>query len=421
MKRIVAVLGMTALGVGIFVGLGLLARSQSQLQGQGQNKTQVQGFDPASIPDVVEYVAGIPEDTVIATVDGQPLLAGDFGYWMSYASEMVDYYYQGQTVDWTEDIDGASLADRVKDQALQSAKLYGVVRAKAEELGRGLTTEQEAQVKQTRADLVQNYGDETALKKWMLQVCLTENALERLNGVPLLYQNLQETEVDRTPADAEEMAQYIEANDLLRAKHILLATKDTTTMEELSEEEKAEKKAKAEELLTQLLESEDPEPLFDKLMQEYSEDPGLALNPDGYTFGPGQMVEVFEATTRVLGYREIGGVVESDFGYHIILRLDPATEELAAQIGLERSMEEMDGLISSWMEQAVVETTEAYDKFDSAAFYESMNALRQKIAEADAEANTDANADAGTGAEADVNANTGAEEATATPAPSAAQ
>lgn len=376
MKRIVAVLGMAVISVGAFFGLSRLAGTPDQPK----------GFDPASISDVVEYAAGVPKDTVIANVDGQPVLAEDFYYWMAYATEMVEYLYQGEDIDWNMDIDGGPLAERIKEQSLESAKLYRVVETGAAELGCELDAEGQAALAQARADIVAQQGGETAMKKWMLQTCLTEDTLTRMNKVPLLYQRIQESEAGGAPADAEEMAQYIADNDLLRAKHILLATKNLSTMEELSDEEKAAKKAKAEELLAKLRESDDPVALFDELMHQNSEDIGLAANPDGYDFTAGDMVAEFETATRELGYGEISEIVESSFGYHIILRLDPADEALAAQIGTERSQEKMDALVGGWMEQAVVETTEAYDKADTAVFYENMAALRQEIELTDAEA-----------------------------------
>ena len=63
-------------------------------------------------------------------------------------------------------------------------------------------------------------------------------------------------------------------------------------------------------------------------MNQYSEDTGLEANPDGYVFTSGQMVEPFEEGTRALDYGQISDIVESDYGFHIILRLDPAEVEL---------------------------------------------------------------------------------------------
>ena len=55
----------------------------------------------------------------------------------------------------------------------------------------------------------------------------------------------------------------------------------------------AEKKALAEDLLSQLQAAEDKEALFDQLMEEHSEDTdaaGAVNSPDGYTTVKGQMV-----------------------------------------------------------------------------------------------------------------------------------
>ena len=54
----------------------------------------------------------------------------------------------------------------------------------------------------------------------------------------------------------------------------------------LPEDEIAQKKAQAEDLLSQLRSSDDPQTLFDQLMAEYNEDTGEPS--EGYTFGPGR-------------------------------------------------------------------------------------------------------------------------------------
>ena len=67
---------------------------------------------------------------------------------------------------------------------------------------------------------------------------------------------------------------------------------------------------------------------FDELMFTYSEDPGLASFPNGYTFVAEQMVPEFSAGTLALAIGEIGEPVRSDFGYHIIKRVEPIPEEM---------------------------------------------------------------------------------------------
>lgn len=89
------------------------------------------------------------------------------------------------------------------------------------------------------------------------------------------------------------------------------------TNEAYTDEQKAEAKIKAEEIYQRAQKGED----FDKLVEEYSEDPGSKSQPDGYTFTDGEMVQEFQDCVDSLNPGEIG-FVESSFGYHIIKRLE---------------------------------------------------------------------------------------------------
>ena len=60
---------------------------------------------------------------------------------------------------------------------------------------------------------------------------------------------------------------------------------------------------------------------FDKLMKEYSEDPGKEAYPDGYVFAEGEMVDEFYDTAKELKENEVSDIVKSVYGYHIIKRL----------------------------------------------------------------------------------------------------
>ena len=105
-------------------------------------------------------------------------------------------------------------------------------------------------------------------------------------------------------ADEGAVEKYYNEN-YMAAKHILI----------LAESEGAEKTIK--EIKRKLTYGGD----FDKLMNEYSEDPGLATNPDGYVFGPGEMVEEFETAVSKLKVGKVSDIVETDYGYHIIKRI----------------------------------------------------------------------------------------------------
>ncbi|MFT3850742.1 MAG: SurA N-terminal domain-containing protein [Propionivibrio sp.] len=93
-----------------------------------------------------------------------------------------------------------------------------------------------------------------------------------------------------------------------RASHILILAKPDA--------DKAKAKAKAEEVLAELQKSPAK---FAELAKKYSEDPGSAQKGgDLGFFGRGMMVKPFEEEVFKQKEGDLSGLVESEFGYHII-------------------------------------------------------------------------------------------------------
>ena len=171
------------------------------------------------------------------------------------------------------------------------------------------------------------------------------------------------------------MNAYLDEVGRYKAKHILLATIDLDTREPLDEATVAQKKAQAEDFLAQLRAAEDPIALFDDLMNEHSEDSGLATNPDGYTTAKGEMVAPFEEAALALKAGEISEVVESDFGYHIILRLpldpDDFRDDCVGSL--------MEKRIDQEIERLGLEKTAAFDKLNVGDFWDKLQSLQYAV------------------------------------------
>jgi len=124
----------------------------------------------------------------------------------------------------------------------------------------------------------------------------------------------------------QNQARY-KADEQRRACHILIKAG-----KEMSATEKGSAKAKAEKLLVTLKKSPGD---FAKLAKENSDDPGSAeRGGDLDFFGKGMMVKPFEDAAFQLKEGEISGIVESDFGFHIIklTAIKPAAIRALAEV-----------------------------------------------------------------------------------------
>lgn len=109
----------------------------------------------------------------------------------------------------------------------------------------------------------------------------------------------------------DENAAKFQGNQQRRASHILIGFGVSATPEE-----KQKAKAKAEEILAAI--KKDPKS-FEELAVKNSQDPGSAVKGgDLGSFGRGAMVKAFEDAAFNMKVGEVSGLVESEFGFHII-------------------------------------------------------------------------------------------------------
>ena len=347
--------------------------------------------------DPVQEVMGYKGSTVLFTVNGADVTAEEFYFWLAQQMDQAATYFtqMGLETDWDMEMGDTTAGESLKQAAQSYAAFYSVVASKAEENGYSYTKEDQETYQEELAGAKEQLGSDEDYVKNLKSMCISEEGFEKVSSVRYLYNHMVEglfQEGKPDAPDADTLAQYAEDNDILAAKHILLMSIDPETYQALSEEEIAEKKATAEDLLAQLQAITDPEELeakFDELMNTYSEDTGLESNPDGYAFSAGEMVEEFEEATRALEPGQISGIVESSYGYHIILRLDPAT---AQPVRLLWGSAQLQDMVEQWVKDAEIVTTETYDNLDVGEFYENLTAYRESLEPQEEDANTTENA-----------------------------
>ena len=84
----------------------------------------------------------------------------------------------------------------------------------------------------------------------------------------------------------------------------------------------------------------------------------MSSNPDGYQFTNGTMVAEFQDGTAALGFNEISAPVQSDYGWHIILRLpllESKRSEVHSDIVTALTGMDMDRLLEQWIGEATIE------------------------------------------------------------------
>ena len=136
----------------------------------------------------------------------------------------------------------------------------------------------------------------------------------------LKIQKLIEKQVASLPAvNDEQIKKFYDENkerltepETVTARHLLVKFPENADAKA-----KATAKEKAEGLRKQLAGGAD----FAKLVKENSDDPGSKDTGGEYTFPRGQMVKAFEEAAFGQKLNEIGPLVETQFGYHIIQTL----------------------------------------------------------------------------------------------------
>lgn len=298
----------------------------------------------------------VTKSVTLATVDDEIVTLNDFyQYYDSIKATMLSEA-QISTLDqeavdnfWkSTEIEGKNALTVAKERALNEAVKVIVQNKKAKEMNISLSEEDKKQIDEYKTAMIkQSYGSKSSFLEELKSMKSTEAAFDKAvtgSFISLkLYTELSKGE--EYTIDKDKAIEELKAGDKVTAKHILIATTDSKTNEPYSDEKKNEAKKLAEETLKKIKNGAD----FDTLMNELSEDPGTAQNPEGYTFGKGEMVEPFENAAFALKENEVSEVVESSYGYHIIKRVPLIIEDADIENQIAKMQQDIyDEQVEKW-------------------------------------------------------------------------
>lgn len=321
--------------------------------------------------NLYEFASGLDPNATAVTVNGTAIPNEIFLYWLASDCDTLYSYYQNYYIYYgmTLDFSDPDTVEYLLSSA-QSVTVYAaVLRELCEQNGVAITDEQQAELQEQIDLFTETYGEDNYRN--LVASYGSEDTFQYINTNSYLYSNLADALVGE-PTDAD-LEQYVADNGIFSVKHILLmttaddVTDDDGNVTQTADEYNAAQKELAEDLLAQLQASDDTETLFDTLMNEYSEDSGLASNPDGYTFdATSSLVGGFREATLELEPGQMSGIVETDFGYHILLRL-PVDAGAYHDDWIEDSA---DSLITEAMDAAEITVSEDLGELDLGSFYD---------------------------------------------------
>ena len=336
-------------------------------------------------------------DAVIGTVADIDVTWMEYFYWLNYyTTYYVSIARQNGVALTSWDAVGELSSENANGVALNTMTEYTIQQyhsllKAAEEAGVTLSEEDQAELQGLYDSYCDTDGDgevsdeEAAeFEEYLTEQHVDKDFFMYLNEVALLSDKLfVENYGEHGELCPDEIAeQYIEDNGILNAKHILLLTVDSQTREALDEAAIAQKLETAETLQEELAAVADDKEaliaLFDEYMANYTEDTGYAANPDGYVFVEGDMVQEFEDAVKALDPDyALSDIVESPYGYHIILRqpVTPDTVVGANSVGDEVDIryvaaeQQYSAMLNAWTESAATGWDGAYIPLDMEAVF----------------------------------------------------
>lgn len=232
---------------------------------------------------------------------------------MIYLTNIQDQYeaVYGSEI-WNTNIDGISLEDNIKDMALSKMAQVKAINLLARQYNIALDENEEWVISQA-TDAYMGSLSQTEIELMGIDRDVVLGLYREYAISEKLYQEIIR---DINPEISDDEARTI------TVKHILVKTynlDEDGNRVRYTKYAKELARRKIEEALERARDGED----FDRLAEEYSDDKIVS-----YSFGKGEMDAVFENAAFNLGSEEISDIIETEYGYHIILCVSTFNREV---------------------------------------------------------------------------------------------
>jgi len=311
-KKIVSVIGIGAISAALLAGCG--------------SKTTTGSGDSSNVAT----------EGAAVTMDQGSVSMGEARLYAYVMRSQYESYYGTEI--WDMEVEeGTTFGDSMKEMVTQQLVQMILLSSQAEDYGVSLSEEDNTAVEEYVTNFKTNIGEDV-----MTAEGITEDDIRSVVQKSTLSGNVYEAMLEKESVELtdEEKADAT----CIKVQHVLISTTDTTTTDadgntvDMTDEEKTAyleaQKATAEEVLEKANSGED----FQALSDEYSADnAGFEFSFDKNGYDPVNqttMVEPFYTAAWQLGEGEISGLVESDYGYHIIKCISLNDEE-ATQASIE--------------------------------------------------------------------------------------
>lgn len=300
--------------------------------------------NPAGLYD---RASGVASDLVLLTVNGRDVPAARYFYWLTAD---CDYLAEqsGGVPDWNTPLDGQTLGEYAKEQALLATVFYAVVEELAEQQNCVLTTEDLEAIEEDWAAQAETYGGEDAYLAALAKRGLDQAGAQLFSADYYLYEHLRQLSrtggSELSPADGE-VASYAEEANLYTADVL-----------RFSEEEKATQARAALET--------DPTQNPAKLAENSSDFSTITA-----AYGDGTLSAEAESLLDDLKTGSWSQPVKTDKGVYLVrpIMLDSTA---ASDLWFEQHIQQLAA-------DAKVELSKEYESFTAASFYEGLTLARQ--------------------------------------------